>query len=82
VLIHVPPQSSSRLTFQSWTIQGTALAEALWCDPEVTYSFGGAMTPEQAHDRLQTECDISGPAKKLPPSRSISQAWLLLPERA
>lgn len=53
----MPPQGSSRLTFRSWTRQDTGLAEALWCDPEVTYYFGGAMTPEQAHDRLQTECD-------------------------
>jgi [ribosomal protein S5]-alanine N-acetyltransferase len=51
------PQASSRLTFRSWTDRDTALAEALWCDPEVTYYFGGAMTPEQARDRLHTECD-------------------------
>ena len=49
------PPSSARLTFRSWTDQDTALAEALWCDPEVTRFFGGAMTPEQAHDRLRTE---------------------------
>jgi len=49
------PQSSARLTFRSWTEKDTALAEALWCDPEVTHYFGGAMTPEQAHDRLAIE---------------------------
>jgi RimJ/RimL family protein N-acetyltransferase len=51
----VPP-SSARLTFRSWTEEDTALAEALWCDPEVTRFFGGAMTPEQARDRLHAEC--------------------------
>ena len=50
----VPP-SSARLTFRSWTDKDTALAEALWCDPEVTHYFGGAMTREQARDRLHTE---------------------------
>ncbi|GGH15203.1 GNAT family N-acetyltransferase [Silvibacterium dinghuense] len=53
----MPPQPSARLTFRSWTDQDTTLAEALWCDPEVTYYFGGAMTREQAHNRLHTECD-------------------------
>jgi len=51
----VPP-SSARLTFRSWTDEDTALAEALWCDPEVTRFFGGAMTQEQAHHRLHAEC--------------------------
>jgi [ribosomal protein S5]-alanine N-acetyltransferase len=51
------PPSSARLTFRSWTDQDTALAEALWCDPEVTHFFGGAMTPEQARDRLHTELE-------------------------
>lgn len=27
----------------------------LWCDSEVTHYFGGAMTREQAHDRLCSE---------------------------
>ena len=53
----MPPQHSPRLTFRSWTARDTALAEALWCDPEVTYYFGGAMTREQANHRLQAECD-------------------------
>jgi RimJ/RimL family protein N-acetyltransferase len=53
----MPPRPSARLTFRSWTNQDTALAEALWCDPEVTYYFGGAMTREQAHERLQAECE-------------------------
>lgn len=53
----MPPHPSARLTFRSWTDQDTALAEALWCDPEVTYFFGGAMTREQAHDRLHIEWD-------------------------
>ena len=47
--------SSARLTFRSWTDQDTALAEALWCDPEVTHFFGAAMTREQAHARLDME---------------------------
>jgi [ribosomal protein S5]-alanine N-acetyltransferase len=51
----VVPPSSARLTFRSWTDKDTALAEALWGDPEVTHYFGGAMTREQAHDRLHTE---------------------------
>jgi ribosomal-protein-alanine N-acetyltransferase len=51
----VVPPSSARLIFRNWTDQDTALAEALWCDPEVTHFFGGAMTPEQVRDRLHTE---------------------------
>jgi [ribosomal protein S5]-alanine N-acetyltransferase len=51
----VIPPSSARLKFRSWTDNDTALAEALWCDPEVTHYFGGAMTREQAHDRLDKE---------------------------
>lgn len=49
------PTPSARLTFRSWTNNDTALAEALWCDPEVTHYFGGAMTREQAHHRLDQE---------------------------
>lgn len=41
--------------FRSWQAEDTALAEALWCDEEVTRFFGGAMTPEQAHARLKVE---------------------------
>lgn len=52
--MRVPP-SSVRLTFRSWTDNDTALAEALWCDSEVTHYFGGAMTREQAQDRLDIE---------------------------
>jgi len=51
------PPSSARLTFRNWTDKDTALAEALWCDPEVTHYFGGAMTRDQAHDRLAMECE-------------------------
>ena len=51
----VPP-SSARLIFRSWTAEDTVFAEALWCDPEVTRFFGGAMTQEQARDRLHAEC--------------------------
>jgi [ribosomal protein S5]-alanine N-acetyltransferase len=53
----VVPPPSARLMFRSWTDQDAALAEALWCDPEVTRYFGGAMTCEQAHDRLRAECE-------------------------
>jgi ribosomal-protein-alanine N-acetyltransferase len=53
----MPPESSARLTFRRWTHEDTALAEALWCDAEVTHFFGGAMTREQAHARLVTECE-------------------------
>lgn len=49
------PPSSARLTFRSWTANDTALAEALWCDPEVTRFFGGALNREQAHQRLEIE---------------------------
>ncbi len=49
------PLDSARLVFRSWTVEDTALAEALWCDPEVTQHFGGAMTTEQARDRLHAE---------------------------
>lgn len=51
------PSSSARLTFRSWTDEDTALAEALWCDPEVTRFFGGAMSREQARDQLHAECE-------------------------
>jgi RimJ/RimL family protein N-acetyltransferase len=51
----VPPSSSIRLTFRSWTDGDTALAEALWCDTEVTRYFGGAMTREEARARLEVE---------------------------
>jgi ribosomal-protein-alanine N-acetyltransferase len=51
----VTPPSSARLTFRSWTDKDTALAETLWCDPEVTRYFGGAMTREQARSRLDIE---------------------------
>jgi ribosomal-protein-alanine N-acetyltransferase len=51
----VTPPSSARLTFRSWTDKDTALAEALWCDPEVTHYFGGPMSREQAHARLDIE---------------------------
>jgi [ribosomal protein S5]-alanine N-acetyltransferase len=51
------PAPTARLTFRSWTEKDTALAEALWCDPEVTHFFGGAMTPEQARERLRAECE-------------------------
>jgi len=51
----MPPPPSPRLTFRSWTENDAALAEALWCDAEVTRHFGGAMTPEQARARLDTE---------------------------
>jgi hypothetical protein len=54
-----PPPSSARLTFQSWTDEDTALAEALWCDPEVTHYFGGATTREQARARLDRERENS-----------------------
>jgi [ribosomal protein S5]-alanine N-acetyltransferase len=55
--MHAMPLSTVRLTFRSWTSEDTGLAEALWCDPEVTRFFGGAMTPEQAHERLRMECE-------------------------
>lgn len=51
------PESSARLRFRSWTAEDTGLAEALWCDPEVTRYFGGAMTREEAHQRLHLECE-------------------------
>jgi [ribosomal protein S5]-alanine N-acetyltransferase len=49
------PLSSTRLIFRNWTYGDCALAEALWCDPEVTHFFGGALTQEQVHDRLHAE---------------------------
>jgi [ribosomal protein S5]-alanine N-acetyltransferase len=55
--LRVVPPSSARLTFRSWTDKDTVLAEALWCDPEVTRFFGGAMSREQARDRLHAECE-------------------------
>ena len=53
----MPPPPSARLRFRKWTDNDTELAEALWCDPEVTHFFGGAMSREQAHDRLAKECE-------------------------
>jgi [ribosomal protein S5]-alanine N-acetyltransferase len=55
--VNMVPASSARLTFRTWTDEDTALAEALWCDPEVTRFFGGAMSREQARDRLHAECE-------------------------
>ena len=49
------PEPSARLFFRSWAESDTSLAETLWCDPEVTHYFGGAMTREQAHARLAAE---------------------------
>jgi RimJ/RimL family protein N-acetyltransferase len=49
--------SSARLEFRNWSENDTALAEALWCDPEVTRFFGGPMSRQQVHDRLQLECE-------------------------
>jgi ribosomal-protein-alanine N-acetyltransferase len=54
-LLRVILPSSARLTFRSWTDNDAALAEALWCDPEVTHFFGGAMSREQARARLDIE---------------------------
>jgi ribosomal-protein-alanine N-acetyltransferase len=51
------PPPSARLTFRSWTEDDAPLAEALWCDAEVTRFFGGAMSQEQARDRLRVECE-------------------------
>lgn len=52
------PSSTARLTFRVWTDEDAAVAEALWCDPEVTRFFGGAMSREQARDRLHApECE-------------------------
>jgi ribosomal-protein-alanine N-acetyltransferase len=48
---------TARLLFRSWTEGDTDLAEALWCDEEVTHFFGGAMTKEHAHQRLEVERD-------------------------
>lgn len=55
----VPP-FSARLTFRSWSNEDTALAEALWCDAEVTRHFGGPMTRDQVRDRLDTEREREG----------------------
>jgi RimJ/RimL family protein N-acetyltransferase len=51
----VVPLPSARLAFRSRTDKDTALAGALWWDPEVTHYFGGAMTSQQAQDRLRAE---------------------------
>ncbi|SEF78488.1 Acetyltransferase (GNAT) domain-containing protein [Bryocella elongata] len=51
------PAPSAYLTFRRWTEDDTAFAEALWCDPEVTRFFGGAMSRELARDRLLAECE-------------------------
>jgi [ribosomal protein S5]-alanine N-acetyltransferase len=51
------PLPSARLTFRSWAAEDSDLAEALWCDPEVTFYFGGAMTRQQAQERLRLECE-------------------------
>ena len=49
--------ASSRLVFRSWTGADSELAQALWCDPEVTHFFGGAMKPVEARSRLDAECE-------------------------
>ena len=55
----VPPPTA-RLAFRHWNAADVPLAHALWCDPEVTRFFGGAMTPEQVQARLQVEIDRQG----------------------
>jgi ribosomal-protein-alanine N-acetyltransferase len=59
--------NSLRLTFRSWTEQDAPLAKALWCDAEVTHYFGGAMSREQARNRLAAERERE--------SRSGMQYW-------
>jgi ribosomal-protein-alanine N-acetyltransferase len=51
------PPPTARLKFRSWAADDASLAEALWCDPEVTHYFGGAMTREQVRDRLDAELE-------------------------
>ena len=51
----MPPSPTARLIFRSWSPEDSALAEALWCDEDVTHFFGGAMTPEQARARMDVE---------------------------
>lgn len=54
---HMVPPPSERLKFRSWSEEDAALAEALWCDPQVTRFFGGPISREQARDRLRLECE-------------------------
>jgi uncharacterized protein (TIGR00369 family) len=49
------PPPTSRLRFRNWSDADYPLAEALWCDQRVTHYFGGAMTVEQAHARMDAE---------------------------
>lgn len=56
-LVPMFPPHSARLVFRNWSNHDTALAESLWCDPEVTRFFGGPMSREQAGDRLHIECE-------------------------
>lgn len=49
--------TSGRLSFRCWTEEDLALAQALWCDPEVTRYLGGVMSEEQVRARLCLEMD-------------------------
>jgi ribosomal-protein-alanine N-acetyltransferase len=51
----MPPPSTERLNFRTWSDDDYPLAESLWCDAEVTHFFGGAMTPEQTRARMEAE---------------------------
>jgi RimJ/RimL family protein N-acetyltransferase len=51
------PEGTERLVFRSWAEEDAGLAEALWCDPEVTRFFGGVMSREEARARLQVELE-------------------------
>jgi [ribosomal protein S5]-alanine N-acetyltransferase len=51
----LPPPPTERLLFRRWGETDAPLADALWCDEQVTHFFGGAMTPEQARARMDAE---------------------------
>ena len=46
---------TTRVAFRCWRRDDLPLAMALWGDPAVTKYLGGPFSPEQVHERLETE---------------------------
>jgi len=51
----VIPPPTTRLEFRVWTRDDLALAESLWCDPEVMRFIGGPYSPEELAARIERE---------------------------
>ena len=49
------PPPTARLEFRKWTAGDLALAESLWCDPDVMRFIGGPYSPEELAARIERE---------------------------